>query len=128
MRYLLDTHALLWWLNGHDELSLPARAIIEDRRNIIYISAASAWEIATKFRKGKVPSAAAILPDLASMLLAEGFTDLPITSAHMVRSALLPTNHADPFDRILAAQAIMENLALISRDEKLPSLGALTHW
>lgn len=128
MRYLLDTHTLLWWLNGHAELSLPARAIIEDRQNVIYVSAASAWEIATKFRKGKLPSAGAILPDFASMLLQEGFADLAITSAHMVRSALLPTDHRDPFDRILAAQAIMEDLALISRDEKMPSLGVLTRW
>ena len=128
MRYLLDTHTLLWWLNGHAELSLPARAIIEDRQNVIYVSAASAWEIATKFRKGKLPSAAAILPDFTSMLFEEGFTDLSITTAHAVRSGLLPSDHADPFDRLLAAQAIIEDLALVSRDEKMPSLGVLTRW
>lgn len=128
MRYLLDTHTLLWWLNGHENLSLSARSIIEDRQNVIYISAASAWEIATKFRKGKLPSASVLLPDFTNVVADEGFIDLAITSAHTVRSALLPSDHRDPFDRILAAQAIIENLALISRDEKMPSLGVLTRW
>jgi PIN domain nuclease of toxin-antitoxin system len=128
VRYLLDTHALLWWLNGHADLSLPARSIIEDRQNTIYVSAASAWEIAIKFRKGKLPSAAAILPDFVAILRDEGFVELPITSAHSVRSALLPGEHWDPFDRIIAAQAMIEDLALISRDDKMPSLGVVTHW
>lgn len=128
MKYLLDTHALLWWLSDDEQLSVQARAIIADAENDIYVSAASAWEIATKFAKGRLPTASLILPDFAGVIEQEGFMELPIISAHMVRSALLPGEHRDPFDRILAAQAIIENMALISIDEKIPSLGIMTRW
>lgn len=128
MKYLLDTHALLWWLSDDDQLSLEARDIISDRDNEIYVSAASAWEIATKFSKGRLPTASLILPDFLGIVNQEGFLELPINSTHMVRSAMLPGEHRDPFDRILAAQAIIENMALISIDEKIPSLGILTRW
>jgi len=128
MKYLLDTHALLWWLSADEQLSLEARAIIADPENDIYVSAASAWEIATKFAKGRLPTASLILPDFAGVIEQEGFLELPINSAHMVRSAMLSGDHRDPFDRILAAQAIIENMALISVDEKIPSLGVLTRW
>lgn len=128
MKYLLDTHALLWWLSDDDQLSPEARDIISNRDNEIYVSAASAWEIATKFSKGRLPTASLILPDFLGIVNQEGFLELPINSAHMVRSAMLPGEHRDPFDRILAAQAIIENMALISIDEKIPSLGILTRW
>jgi PIN domain nuclease of toxin-antitoxin system len=128
MKYLLDTHTLLWWLNGDKGLSLTARQLIEDNQNIIYVSAASAWEIAPKFMKGKLPSAKILLPNFSAIIVAEGLAELSITSAHMVRSALLPSDHRDPFDRILAAQAIIEDMALISLDDKMPALGVLTRW
>lgn len=128
MKYLLDTHALLWWLSDDDQLSSEARDIISNRDNEIYVSAASAWEIATKFSKGRLPTASLILPDFLGIVNQEGFLELPINGAHMVRSAMLPGEHRDPFDRILAAQAIIENMALISIDEKIPSLGILTRW
>ncbi|WP_142779069.1 type II toxin-antitoxin system VapC family toxin [Agrobacterium sp. T29] len=128
MKYLLDTHALLWWLNDHDRLSPDAREIISDPNNDLYVSAASAWEIATKFARGRLPGASLILPDFAGVIEQEGFLELPINSAHMVRSAMLQGEHRDPFDRILAAQSILENMALISIDEKIPSLGVMTRW
>ncbi|PZP49543.1 MAG: PIN domain nuclease [Agrobacterium fabrum] len=128
MKYLLDTHALLWWLNDHDRLSPDAREIISDPNNDLYVSAASAWEIATKFARGRLPGASLILPDFAGVIEQEGFLELAINSAHMVRSAMLPGEHRDPFDRILAAQSILENMALISIDEKIPSLGVMTRW
>ncbi|SCX02396.1 PIN domain protein [Agrobacterium sp. DSM 25558] len=128
MKYLLDTHTLLWWLSDDEQLSVQARSIVADAENEIYVSAASAWEIATKFAKGRLPTASLILPDFAGVIQQEGFIELPINSAHMVRSAMLPGEHRDPFDRILAAQAIIENMALISIDEKMPSLGVLTRW
>lgn len=128
MKYLLDTHALLWWLDGDKQLSSDARDIIVNSDNDIYVSAASAREIATKFAKGRLPNAQLILPDFVGVTEQEGFVELPINSAHMVRSAMLPGEHRDPFDRILAAQAIIENMALISLDEKIPSLGVLTRW
>jgi PIN domain nuclease of toxin-antitoxin system len=128
MKYLLDTHTLLWWLDGDKQLSNDAREIISDPENDIYVSAASAWEIATKYAKGRLPNAPLILPDFAGVTEQEGFIELTINSAHMVRSAMLPGDHRDPFDRILAAQAIIENMALLSIDEKIPSLGVLTRW
>jgi PIN domain nuclease of toxin-antitoxin system len=128
MKYLLDTHALLWWLNDHERLSPDAREIIGDPENDIYVSAASAWEIATKFARGRLSGAFVILPDFAGVVEQEGFRELPINSTHMVRSAMLPGDHRDPFDRILAAQSILENMALISIDEKIPSLGVMTRW
>ncbi len=75
-----------------------------------------------------MPDAALILPDFSGILDEEGFLELPINSAHTVRSAMLPGDHRDPFDRVLAAQAIIENMALISIDDKIPSLGILTRW
>lgn len=128
MKYLLDTHTLLWWLADDEKLSLNARQIIQNEDHQIFVSAASAWEVATKFSKGRLPSASFILPDFTAVINQENFIELPITSAHMVRSAMLPGEHRDPFDRILAAQAIMENMALISIDEKIPSLGVMTRW
>ncbi|MCJ9674110.1 MULTISPECIES: type II toxin-antitoxin system VapC family toxin [unclassified Neorhizobium] len=128
MRYLLDTHALLWWLNDHPDLSSAARELIIDEKNDIYVSVASAWEIATKHKKGKLPTAISVLPNFSEVVQENGFADLPITSAHMVRSVLLPGIHQDPFDRILAAQAIIEDMALISIDEKMAPLGVITRW
>lgn len=128
MKYLLDTHTLLWWLDGDKQLSATARDIISDTENAIYVSAVSAWEIATKFAKGRLANGSLVLPDFSGITQQEGFLELPINSAHMVRSAMLPGEHRDPFDRILAAQAIIENMALISIDEKIPSLGILTRW
>lgn len=128
MKYLLDTHTLLWWLNDHERLSPNAREIIGDPANEIYVSAASAWEIATKFARGRLPTASVILPDFEGVIEQDQFLELAINSAHMVRSAMLPGDHRDPFDRIPAAQSILENMALISIDEKIPSLGVMTRW
>lgn len=128
MKYLLDTHTLLWWLSDHERLSSNTHEIIGDPGNDIYVSAASAWEIATKFARGRLPSASLILPDFAGVIEQEQFLELAVNSAHMVRSAMLPGDHRDPFDRILAAQSILENMAPISIDEKFPSLGVMTRW
>jgi PIN domain nuclease of toxin-antitoxin system len=128
MRYLLDTHALIWWLNDDIRLSTTARELIARPENDVHVSAASAWEIATKHRKGKLPMAINLLPDFSAVVDENGFLELPITSAHMVRSALLDNEHKDPFDRILAARSIMEGMALISLDEKMPALGVMTRW
>jgi PIN domain nuclease of toxin-antitoxin system len=128
MKCLLDTHALIWWLNDDRQLSSVAKGLIIDRQNIIYVSAVSAWEIATKHEKGKLPMASLLLPDFSSVIAEVGFLDLSITSAHMVRSSRLPGGHKDPFDRILAAQAIMEDMTLISIDMKIASMGVQIRW
>jgi PIN domain nuclease of toxin-antitoxin system len=128
MKYLLDTHALLWWLADDPQLSETARDAIRSPDNDIYVSAASAWEIATKFAKGRLPSASLLLPDFRSVIEEEGFVELSISSDHMVRSAFLSGEHRDPFDRILAAQSIIEDMALISIDPQIQPLGVSTHW
>ena len=92
------------------------------------MSSASAWEIATKFAKGKLPTAAAMISNLPQIVTDEGFEHLPITMDHMVRSVFLQGDHRDPFDRILAARSIVEDLTLISIDETIPDLGATLLW
>jgi PIN domain nuclease of toxin-antitoxin system len=128
VKFLLDTHSLLWWLNDDPQLSAIARGLVSASDNEIYVSAASAWEIATKYAKGRLPTATVILPDFSAVIQQEDFLELPITSTHMVRSALLPGDHRDPFDRILAAQSIIENMAMITIDRQMLSLGVLTRW
>lgn len=128
MKYLLDTHTLLWWLADSPQLSPAAVRLIEDSDNDIYVSAASAWEVTTKWVRGKLPSAVLLLPDFAAVVVEEGFLELPVTSVHMVRSCLLPGVHRDPFDRIIAAQAIQEGMGLISTDEKIAEFGIVLHW
>lgn len=116
MRYLLDTHALLWWLTDDPLLSAHARNLIGDERNAILVSAASAWEIATKFRLGKLPIAAAAIPRFNELIEADGFEHLPITHLHALHAGSLSQEHRDPFDRMLAAQSALESAPLISRD------------
>ena len=116
MRVLLDTHALLWWLSDDPFLPGSARKIIALPGNSVLVSAASAWEIATKVRIGKLPSATDLASDFAAHLDQEGFEVLPISLEHAVRAGLLPGPHRDPFDRMLIAQAQSENIPLVSND------------
>ena len=117
MRLLLDTHALLWWLAGDKSLSAPARRVIGDTGNTSYVSAASAWEIATKYRLGKLPGAAAIVDDLGAALAAQAFEPLPITVVHAQRAGLLPGAHRDPFDRMVISQALQNDMTVLTADE-----------
>ena len=105
VRLLLDTHAFLWWLADSGRLSDTARSRIADERNRILVSAASAWEIATKHRIGRLPGCEAIALDIAGHIVAQGFEDLPISVADAERAGHLPGPHRDPFDRMLASQA-----------------------
>jgi PIN domain nuclease of toxin-antitoxin system len=116
LRLLLDTHAFIWWLAGDSTLSRAARAAIRDEGNEIFISAASAWEIATKHRIGKLPDAAALAADVASAVAAQGFAELPMTVRHSQVAGSLTGPHKDPFDRMLIAQAGLETMTLVSRD------------
>ncbi|HYM76154.1 MAG TPA: type II toxin-antitoxin system VapC family toxin [Candidatus Dormibacteraeota bacterium] len=116
MRLLLDTHTLLWCLNADRSLSAKARALIEDGSNEIFVSAASAWEIAIKVRLGKLPTGAQFIGDLDRYLARMGFESLPISLSHAVRAGTLAGNHRDPFDRMLISQAQSENLPIISND------------
>ncbi|MFN7938616.1 MAG: type II toxin-antitoxin system VapC family toxin [Bryobacteraceae bacterium] len=116
MRVLLDTHALLWWVQDDPQLSSKARATIASFRNEIYVSAASAWEIATKVRIGKLPGAEAFAATFSERLHQLSLRELPITVHHAHRAGLLPGGHKDPFDRMLIAQALAEDLPLISNE------------
>ena len=116
MRLLLDTHALLWWLDGDQQLPDLARSLIASERHQILISAASAWEIATKVRIGKLPGAVEVADRFGEIMIDQGFATLPITIEHARRAGLLPGEHRDPFDRMLIAQAQIENLTLLSNE------------
>ena len=116
MRVLLDTHALIWWLAGDAQLSAAARAAIEDDANEVFVSAASAWEISTKHRLGKLPLVGPLAVDFAREMREQGFTALPITLEHGQVAGALPGDHRDPFDRMLVAQAREEKMGLISNE------------
>jgi PIN domain nuclease of toxin-antitoxin system len=128
LRLLLDTHALIWWLAGDARLPGQARDTIDDHRPRVFVSAASAWEIATKVRLGKLPGAAAIVTDIPSVILAEGFKPLAVTVEHGQRAGGLPGPLQDPFDRMLIAQAMLENLHLVSIERTFDSYGVLRLW
>ncbi len=128
MRVLLDTHALLWAAAYDELLSSRARHLIQPQRNEVFVSAVSAWEIATKFRLGKLPKAQALIDDFVPAIESAGYVPLPITLEHALRAGRLPAEHKDPFDRMLAAQAIHEDLALISNDEQLDIFGVRREW
>ncbi len=128
MRLLLDTHVLLWWLAGDRRLPRKAKAAIADDDNVVHVSAASAWEIATKFRIGKLPGASVIVHDLPAVLASQAFETLPITVVHAQRAGLLPGEHRDPFDRMLVAQALCEGMTLVTGDETLVGFAVPRLW
>ena len=128
MRLLLDTHAFLWWLAGDEQLSGAARAAIADDENDVFVSAASAWEIATKHRIGKLPAVAAIVADLDGVLSDQSFIGLSISIRHGQAGGALPGPHRDPFDRMLIAQAILEDLTLVSNELAFDAYGVRRLW
>lgn len=113
MKLLLDTHAFLWWLADDRALGAKARAEIQDPANFVFVSAATAWEIAVKRAAGKLEARG----DIAGWIGRSGFGELPIEVAHAVASAELPRHHTDPFDRLLIAQARLEEMTLVASDE-----------
>ncbi|HXW91411.1 MAG TPA: type II toxin-antitoxin system VapC family toxin [Terriglobales bacterium] len=128
MRALLDTHALLWWLSDDPALSRAARKIIAETNNSVIVSAASAWEIATKVRLGKLPTAADLVSDFSILIEREGFQLLSISAEHGIRAGLLPGPHKDPFDRMLIAQSQAENIPIISKEALFESYGVRRLW
>jgi PIN domain nuclease of toxin-antitoxin system len=115
MNLLLDTHVLLWWLDDPSQLSEAAVTAIRDDANVVYVSAATAWEIVIKKALGKLDA-----PDNLDEVLREcRFTALPITIAHALAVQSLPMHHRDPFDRILVAQACAEQMAIVTRDARV---------
>ena len=127
MNLLLDTHALLWWWERPERLSSRARLVIENQENAVFVSAASAWEIAIKSKSGKL-EAGSLVVDLVHELEEEGFTEIPISAEHAVRAGLLGGSLRDPFDRMLIAQAQAENLAVVSRDKWFDEYAVRRVW
>jgi PIN domain nuclease of toxin-antitoxin system len=115
VRLLLDTHTFLWWLGDDPSLGPRARRAIADERNAVFVSAASAWEIAVKRRSGKLEAPG----DIAEWIANSDFAPLPIEVEHAVAAAELPLHHRDPFDRMLVVQAQLEDLTLIARDDEI---------
>ena len=113
---LLDTHVLLWWLDDPVSLEAPARRLIADPRNRVFVSAAVAWEITIKRQLGKLEAP----DDLEAALEQERFQHLPITVGHALAVAELPAIHGDPFDRIQIAQARLDALTIVTRDATIP--------
>ncbi len=128
MNLLLDTHALIWFVAGSDHLSIAVRDAIVDERNGVHVSAVSAMEITTKFRLGKLPSAAALAGDFEQIMTERGFLPLPITVGHAERAGALDIPHKDPFDRLLIAQAMIEGMTLISNEVVFSSFGVARLW
>ena len=128
MRLLLDTHTFLWWLAGDETLSAAARTAISEEGNDIFVSAASAWEIATKHRIGKLPDVAAIVADLDQAAADQGFVGLPISLRHGQAAGALPGPRRDPFDRMLIAQAMLEKLVLVSNEQPFDAYGVARLW
>ena len=128
MRLLLDTHTFLWWLDGDRRLSRKARALIAEDTNAVFVSAASAWEISTKARLGKLPGAVDVAADITGCVASQGFTGLDITIIHAQRAGRLPGKHRDPFDRMLIAQAQYEDLPIVSNERLFDSYGVTRIW
>ena len=115
MRYLLDTHVILWWYLDLPQLEERHRRIIADNANELYVSAAAIWEIEVKRRNGKLDCP----PDMMERIMADGFRFLPIMAEHLVPLRTLPPIHNDPFDRIMVCQSLVEKIPIISYDDKV---------
>ncbi len=117
MSYLIDTHIFLWWLFDDPKLDTTCRDIIRNPDHRILVSSVSAWEIATKYRIGKLPEAKQLVEQYSQILHQARFIELAITSAHALRAGSLPIAHRDPFDRMIMAQAELESLPVITYDK-----------
>lgn len=128
MNLLLDTHALIWFAYTPELLSAKANAAIEDEQNEVYVSAVNALEIAIKHRLGKLPSARDFAADFDREIEGRGFRCIPMNSIHARIAGGLAGDHGDPFDCILAAQALLEGLTIVSRDAALDAFGVTRLW
>ena len=128
MHALLDTHAFLWWLWDSRRLSGVAQRVISDGGNEIAVSAASAWEIATKVRLGRLPEGEMVAADILASITAQGFGELSVSVADAQRAGQLPGPHRDPFDRMLIAQALSRDWAVVSIDPVFDAYGVKRCW
>jgi len=128
VRLLLDTHTLIWWLAGDEKLSLRARDAIADEANAVAVSAASAMEVATKHRIGKLPDAALLAQDFEAIVADQGFSELSITVRHARLAGEMGIAHKDPFDRLLIAQALAEDMVLVFNEARFDDSAVKRLW
>ncbi|MCA3757428.1 MAG: type II toxin-antitoxin system VapC family toxin [Phenylobacterium sp.] len=128
MRLLLDTHTLIWWLAGDEKLSLRARDAIADEANAVAVSAASAMEVATKHRIGKLPDGALLAQDFEAIVADQGFSELSISVRHARLAGEMGIAHKDPFDRLLIAQALAEDMVLVSNETRFDDSAVKRLW
>jgi PIN domain nuclease of toxin-antitoxin system len=128
MGYLLDSHVLLWWWFAPERLSEAVLRLLTDPTTTVLVSAASIWELSIKHHQGKLPELTQVIDDLPSLLQADGFQPLPIALRHGLRAGAYSQPHRDPFDRMLAAQAELERLVLLSADPQLASFPCRKLW
>jgi PIN domain nuclease of toxin-antitoxin system len=128
LHFLLDTHALISWMTNSPSLPDLVRGLMLDKKNTIIMSAASAWEMATKVRLGRLPAAADIMRNFEAYMEQSGFESLPVSTEHGIRAGLLPGPQKDPFDRMLIAQAQTENLIIVSNELIFDSYGIRRSW
>jgi PIN domain nuclease of toxin-antitoxin system len=128
VRLLLDTHAFLWWLAGHPSMSRRARTTISAGDAEVFVSAASAWEISTKYRLGKLPEASAVAMDILAAIESQQFQPLAVSVKHGHFAGSLPGTHSDPFDRMLMAQAMIDDLVLVSNERAFDGYGVKRLW
>ncbi len=126
--WLLDTHALLWAAHRPDKLPSKVLSILEDTENHVFVSPVSAIEIAIKSRRGQLEFSTGLAHDFSSQVSAHGFAHLPITANHAQLAGSFVQPHKDPWDRLLAAQAILEQLTLLTCDGKVAAFGVTTFW
>ena len=128
MKLLIDTHCWLWWLSSPERLNERSRSLLEDGRNIVLLSAASAWEIAIKVGLQKLALPMPPEQFVPFHLADQGMDSLPVVQAHSLRAGSLPAHHRDPFDRMLIAQAQVERVALMTADEQLKAYEVQLLW
>ena len=128
MRFLLDTHTLLWWFSNDPALSDAVREAIAMPENEPIVSSVCAWEIATKKRIGKLPHAGDLLTDFGALVRQARFSTLPISVDHALSAGALPWPHRDPFDRMLVAQGQIEDLPIATTDADISGYGITCIW
>ena len=128
MRYLLDTNALYWWLYFPELLPKKVRETLADPNLQAFVSAVSAYEVSYKHHRGRWPEVAALVAAFEQIIAAERFELLPLSAEHATRAGAYSSEHRDPFDRMLVAQATVEGMRIISSDKGLRLLGAEPLW
>ena len=128
MRVLLDTHALFWWLYFPELLPAKVRTMLADPDAQVFASAVSAYEMSYKHHRGRWPEVEPLVVAFEAVVAAEGFDLLPLSAGHAIRAGSYGSEHRDPFDRMLAAQAVVEGLTLMSKDRGMGEMGAEVVW